>query len=139
MEAATGCVGSSLRSTQPTTTSSIYRKAPGESDRLFLHLRFDLGITRLAIGGEAVEHLGHEAADMPELGDAEAARGAGWRADPDPRRDGRLLGVERHAVLVGGDVGAAERLLRDIARQLLGPEVRSEERRVGKEGGCGWA
>src|SRR5204863_322746 len=66
-------------------TSSIYRKAPGEGDRLFLHLRFDLGITRLAIGGEAVEHLGHEAADMPELGDAEAARGAGWRADPDPR------------------------------------------------------
>src|SRR2546423_7541989 len=103
--------------------SRIYREAPGEGDRFGLHPRLDLRIARLAIGGEAVEHFGHEAADMPKLGDAEAARGAGRRADADARGDGRLLGIERHTVLVGGDVGATERLLRNVTSELLGPQI----------------
>ena len=64
-----------------------------------------------------VEHLDDQLADLPELGDAEAARGRGRRAEADARGDHRLLGIERHAVLVAGDVGAAERRLGGLAGQ----------------------
>ena len=40
----------------------------------------DGGIALVAIGGKPVEHLGDHVADGLELGDAEAARGAGRRA-----------------------------------------------------------
>ena len=53
------------------------------------------------------------------LGDAEAAGGAGRRAEPHARGDRGLFRIERDAVLVAGDVGAAERCLRDLPGQLL--------------------
>ena len=122
------------RSARPSLTTRINAyigKRAGQRDRLCLHLGFDLGVAGFAVRRQAVEHLGHQAADVPELGDAEAARGAGRRADADARRDLRLLGIERHAVLVGGDVGAAQRLLRDVAGELLGPQVDQQQVRVG--------
>src|SRR5882757_5843538 len=72
----------------------IYREASGQGDRLGLHLRFDLCVACFAVRRQAVEHLGHQAADMLELGDAEATRGPGGRADANARGDLRLLGIE---------------------------------------------
>ena len=43
-------------------------------------------------------------------------------------------GIERHAVLVAGDVGAAERLLGDVAGQLLRAQVDQQQVGVGAAG-----
>ena len=51
-----------------------------------------------------------------------------------PEVIGRLLRVERHAVLVAGDVGAAERDLGGLAGELLGPEVDQHQMGVGAAG-----
>ena len=87
-----------------------------------------------ALGRQRIEHLDDQLADLAELGDAEAARGAGRRAEPDAGRDRRLLRIERDAVLVAGDVGAAERHLGDLAGQLLRPQVDQHQVRVGAAG-----
>src|SRR3546814_2126596 len=48
-----------------------------------LHLGFDRRIALLALFTQAFEHVGNHVADVAELGDAEAARGAGGGADAD--------------------------------------------------------
>ena len=75
-----------------------------------------------------------QSADLAELGLAEAAGGAGGRAEADARGDGRLLGVEGDAVLVAGDVGAPERLLGGLARHALGAQVDQHQMVVGAAG-----
>src|SRR5262245_5794637 len=101
----------------------INREAPAKRNRFRFHSGFDFGVASLAVGCQAVDYLRHQAADMLELGDTEATRGARRRADADAGRDRRLLRVERHRVLVDGDVRAPQRLLDDIAGELLGSQV----------------
>src|SRR5512147_1963406 len=83
--------------------AAIDRITLAELDRPLLDARLDPIVAGIAIGRETVEHLDDHAADLLELGDAEAARGAGRRAEPDARGHHRLLRIERHAILVAGD------------------------------------
>src|SRR5512142_1710873 len=92
-------------------------------DGALFDARLDLPIARIAVSGETVQHLDDHAADLLEFGDAEAARGASRRAQANTGSDRRLLGIERHAVLVAGDVGTPERDLRSLAGQLLGSQI----------------
>ena len=101
---------------------------------LLAHRSLDQRILLDLLLRQHVEHLRDQVADLPELGDAEAARGAGRRAEPDARRDRRLLRIERDAVLVAGDVGAAERQLRDLAGEPLGPQIDQHQMGVGAAG-----
>ena len=52
-------------------------------------------------------------------------------AEADARGHHRLLGIERHAVLVAGDVGAPERRLGRLAGQALGPQIDQHQVVVG--------
>ena len=56
----------------------------------------------------------------------------------EPRRMPEVIagfsGIERHAVLVAGDVGAAERDLGGFAGELLGPEIDQHQMGVGAAG-----
>ena len=90
-----------------TQTLLINREAIGERLDPFLDRGFDqrrLAVRRLRDG---VEHLGDQAADLLEFGDAEAARGRRRRAEPEARGDERLFRIERNAVLVAGDAPRA--------------------------------
>ena len=79
---------------------------------------------------QPVEHVGDHVGDVAELGFAEAARGAGGRADADPAGLDRRQRVERHAVLVAGDPGALEALVGILAGEPEGTEVDEREVRV---------
>ena len=81
-----------------------------------------------------VEHLGDELPDLAELGDAETARRAGRRAEPDAGGHERLFRIERNAVLVAGEPGADQRLLRDVALHALRPEIDQHQMVVGAAG-----
>src|ERR1700720_3937249 len=87
----------------------VDREPAHQPPDLFPDARLCLRILITAAFRQRVEHFRNHFADLPELGDAEAARGAGRRTEPDTRRDHRLLRIERNAILVAGDVGAAER------------------------------
>ena len=78
--------------------------------------------------------LGNQVADLAELGNAEAAAGAGRSAEPHAGRHRRFLRIERDAVLVAGDVGAAERGFRHLSGQPLRPQVDQHEMGVGPAG-----
>ena len=56
---------------------------------------------------------------------------AGRRAEADARGDERLLRIVGNAVLVAGEAGADERLLRDVALQALRPEIDQHQVVVG--------
>src|SRR5258708_1094914 len=83
------------------------------------------GLGRLSglppFGRKRIPDFDGQFADVFELGHAETAAGAGWRAEPDAGRDHRLFRIERNAVLVAGDMRAAERHVGDLAGQLLRP------------------
>src|SRR5690242_336584 len=98
-------------------------KARREPFHLLANPRFHLRVFLDALLRQRVQHFDEHFADLTELGDAEPAAGPGRRAEPDTRGDGRLLRVERDAVLVAGDVGAAERDLGDPTGEPLGPQV----------------
>ena len=96
-----------------------------------LHRRFDLAVAFLAILAQAVDDLGDHAADLAKLGRAEAAGGAGRRAEADAGGDERLGRIVGDRILVAGDRGAIERLLRGLAGRLLGPQVDEQQMIVG--------
>src|SRR5262249_787774 len=98
---------------------AVYREAAPEVANLPPHLRLALGVPVRAVLGDAVEHVGDQVADLAELGDAEAARRAGRRPQTHARRDGELLRIAWDAVLVDGDAGAVEHLLRGDPGRLL--------------------
>ena len=93
----------------------------------FAHRGFHQRVFLGALLRQHVEHFRDQVADMTKFGNAEAARGAGRRAEPDTGGDRRFFRVERDAVLVAGDVGAPERRFRHLARQPLGPQVNQHE------------
>src|SRR5579871_2098813 len=109
----------------------VDREAVGERPHLaldrFLHERRG-AVRRLR---SRVEDFGDETADLLELGDAEPARRAGRRAKPDPRSDEGLFRVIGHAILVAGEPGPDERLLRQIALEPLRPEIDQHQMVVG--------
>src|SRR5262245_11460017 len=84
-------------------------EAGGEPLHLLAHGGFGARILLCAPLRQGLEHFGDHLADLAELGDPEAPGRAGRRAEPDAGCDGRLLGVERNAVLVARDMGASER------------------------------
>lgn len=84
--------------------------------------------------GEAVDHLDDPAGDLAELGFTEAARGTCGGAETDSAGDRRLFGVEGDAVLVAGDVGAAERLSVALPFTPLSRRSTGIEMRVGAAG-----
>src|SRR5215831_11860470 len=92
----------------------VNRKAFGQRERVGLHLCLQPCVSRFATGCKAVEDLGHHAADLAELGDAETARGTSRRADADAGGDGRLLRIERYTIFVGGDVGTPQSFLGEV-------------------------
>src|SRR5205085_10371407 len=81
----------------------------------------------LAVLAQALDHLGDEAADLAELAVAKAACRPRRRPQADARRDERLFGIERNAVLVARDRGPIERLLGMLPLRLLGPQVDEHE------------
>src|SRR5690606_1738078 len=103
-----------------------------------LRLRLDLGLDRavalLAVLGQPVENLRDHAPDFLELGDAEAACRTGRRTKANARGDHRLGRVERNTVLVTGDIGASQRLLGDVAGEVLGTKIDKNEVAVGAAG-----
>src|SRR6185312_13031223 len=113
---------------------SINRKSLAERDCLSLDALLGCRIARLAVGGKPVQHRCHQAADLLELGNAEATGRRRRGTETDARRHRRLLGIERHPVLVAGDVCAAEALLGDVAGQLLGPQIQQDQVRIGAAG-----
>src|SRR5690606_31221655 len=88
---------------------TVHRETVGKRDDLFLHGLFDSGIAFVGIGNlQAVENFGDQRTDFLEFSNAETTRRAGRRAKTNAGRDERLFRVERNAVLVAGDVGAAK-------------------------------
>src|SRR5262245_35681957 len=83
---------------------TVDREPGDELLHLLAHRGFDQRIFLDALLRQHVEHLDDQLAHLLELGDAEAAGGAGGRAEPHARGDSRLFRVERDAVLVAGDV-----------------------------------
>src|SRR5713226_4312554 len=116
-------------------TSALVDRKPGKEPlHLVPHGGFGEGILLDALLREHVEHLDDQLADLLELGDAEAAGGAGRRSQADAGSHRGLLRIERNAVLVAGDVGAAERQLRDLAGQAHGPQIDQHQVRIGSAG-----
>src|SRR5918997_550875 len=103
--------------------SGVDREPARQIVGALLGASFRRGVALFAVLGQPIENLHDQLADTPELRDAEAARRAGWRAETDAGGDHRLLRIERHAVLVAGDMGAPERRLGRLAGQLLRPEI----------------
>src|ERR1700761_7701963 len=79
------------------------------------HRRLDRGVALVAVfAGNAVDHFDDQLTDLLEFRDPEPAGGARRRAQADSRGDEGLFRVERDVVLVAGDRGAVERLLRQL-------------------------
>src|SRR6266853_733575 len=102
--------------------SAVDREAPEQALDLVAYRGLDQSIGLGALLRQHVEHLGDQRSDLAEFRDAEAAGGAGRRAEANARRHRGLLRIERNAVLVAGDVGAPQRLLGDLSGQALGPQ-----------------
>ena len=133
-QAAAPSLGSS-RSTDTRTHSRVDRETARQSAiASALTFGLDLGVAGLAVGGQAVQHLGHQAADLRNSATPKPRVVPAGEPMRMPDVTVRLLRIERHAVLVGGDVGAPQRLLGDVAGQLLGPQVDQQQVRVGAAG-----
>src|SRR5262245_3599713 len=100
---------------------AVDRKASAEISNLAAHLRFNLSVALRPVPGDAVQHVGDEMADLAELRDTEAAGRSRRRAQPHARSDGVFFRIARDRVLIDGDAGAIEHLLRRHARRLLWP------------------
>src|SRR5215470_17671921 len=118
----------------PATSAVVDRKPADQLLHFFAHRGFGERILLDALLREDIKHLDDQLAHLLELGNAEAAGGAGGSAEAYPRRHRRLLRIERDAVLVAGDARAAQRPLRDPARHALGPQVDQHEVRIGATG-----
>ena len=81
-----------------------------------------------------VERFGEQVGDLEHLFFFHAARGDGGRADADAAGFEDRLGVERDAVLVHGDAGAIENLLRFFAVDVLRAKIDEHEVIVGAAG-----
>ena len=68
------------------------------------------------------------------LGFLHAARGNRGSADPDTARYERLLGVERHSVLVDGDAHGIQSLLGSLARNACSAQIHQHQVVVGAAG-----
>src|SRR3954452_3725470 len=101
----------------------VNREALHQRLYLLANGRLDHRVLVAALLRQHVEHLDDHVADLAEFRDAEAAGGAGRRAEPHARGDHRLFRVERDAVLVAGDMRAAERDLGHLAGQALRPQI----------------
>src|SRR5436190_3536915 len=112
------------RMARPYAPSALVdRKPPDELLHLLPHRGLDQRVFLDALLRQDIEHLDDQLTHLLKLGDAEPARGAGGRAEPHARGHRRLLRIARDAILVAGDVGAAERQLRHLAGKALGSEV----------------
>src|SRR6056297_3964015 len=88
----------------PCSEIGIDREAGAHLGDLAADLFLDRSISVLAIGGQTIGHLDDPVRDLAELGLAEAPRRARRCAKPNAGCDGRLFRIERHAVLVAGDM-----------------------------------
>src|SRR5690606_13868930 len=80
----------------------VEREAGGELRDLVADPGLGFGVALPAMPSQALDELRGPAADLGELGLAEAARRPGGSAEADTRRDERAGHVERHAVLIAG-------------------------------------
>src|ERR1700674_5238939 len=85
--------------------SGVDRKARQQALDLVAHGRLNQTVRLRPLLRQHVQQFGDQFADLTEFGDAEAARGAGRRAEADAGGDRGLLRIERNAVLVAGDAG----------------------------------
>src|SRR5690606_26486298 len=90
-----------------------------------------LGVAIFAIGSEAIDDLDDPAGDLAELSLAEATGGAGGCAQTDARGYEGLLRVEGDAVLVAGDMRAAQSGLGGLTSHLFRAQVGEAEVVVG--------
>src|SRR5262249_40152694 len=104
-------------------SSVVNRKPANEFSYLLAHRGFGERILLRALLREDVEHFHDQLADLLEFGDAKAATRPGRSTQAHARRYCRFLRIEGNAVLVAGDVSAAERQFRHLAGQALGPQV----------------
>src|SRR5579885_1723882 len=114
--------------------SLVDRESAYQTFDLVAHARFGLCVLLRPAVRQRVKHFGDQIADLPEFGDAEAARRARRRAKADTRRYGRLLRIIGNAVFVAGDMGAAERELRHLPGQIFAPQIDQHQMRVGAAG-----
>src|SRR5580692_7981095 len=127
-----GIEASATRTTHPLPL--VNREPADQSLHLLAHARFRQRILVDAVLRQRIKHFGDHVANQPELGNAEATGGAGRGAEPHPRCHGRLFRIERNAVLVAGDVGAAERGFRHFSGQALFAQVDQHEVGIGTAG-----
>src|SRR3954462_15783599 len=105
----------------------INREARDQRLHLLANGRLDHRVLVAALLRQHVQHFDNHVTDLAEFGDAEAARRAGRRPEPHARCDHRLCGIKRDAVLVAGDLRAAERDFGNLAGQALGPKVNQHQ------------
>src|SRR5258707_11531008 len=94
----------------------VNRKSGAQRRDGAAHALLDRGIAA-GVVRQAAQHVADPEPDLTELGDAKPARRRRGRAEAAAGRHRRLLRVERNAVLVAGDAGALQRLLRVAASQ----------------------
>ena len=93
-----------------------------------LHRSFHRAIAGFVIGPRrAIQHFADQLADLAEFRLTKAARGAGGRAKAHTRCHHRLFGVKGNGVLVAGQMRAIERRFRDLAGQLLWPQINQQQ------------
>jgi hypothetical protein len=84
----------------------------------------------LAVG----ERFGDQVSDLEHLFFFHFARRDGGRAETDPARLKNRIGVERNGVLVHGDAGAVERLLRLFPIDFFWAKIDQHEMIIGAAG-----
>src|SRR3712207_9587251 len=109
--------------------TTLFRSAQVAYARL--DRRLDFAIAFVALGPQPVQDVGDHVGNVAELGDAEAAGGAGRRPDADAAGLDRGERVERHAVLVACDRRALERLVGVAAGDPERPQVDQGEMEIG--------
>ncbi|QTK78950.1 hypothetical protein AT6N2_C1164 [Agrobacterium tumefaciens] len=106
----------------------IHRETVRQADDLFTHRSLDGGIAFIRIGNlQTIENLDDQLADFAEFRFLETARRAGRRAETDTRGNEGLFRIERNAVLVAGDVSAAEGCFRTLACRVLLAKVNQHQ------------
>src|SRR5436305_11374743 len=116
---------------RPFCSALVNREPLYQRLHLVAHRSFGERILLDMLLRQHVEHLDDHVADLAEFRDAEAAGGTGRRAEPHARGHHRLLGIERDAILVAGDMCAPERDLGHLPGQALGPKIHQQQVIVG--------